>query len=100
MPLARQPTQRTTLPLLEPMQRTALPNKGVGHSRTKRAAGPRLGGPFLLAGHTGYLATSRARRALKADTPFGAAESVLRSEERRVGKECVSTCKSRWSPYK
>src|SRR3546814_14225486 len=22
----------------------------------------------------------------------------LRSEERRVGKECVSTCRSRWSP--
>src|SRR3546814_14577358 len=22
-----------------------------------------------------------------------------RSEERRVGKECVSTCRSRWSPY-
>src|SRR3546814_14079835 len=27
----------------------------------------------------------------KADRP--------RSEERRVGKECVSTCRSRWSPY-
>src|SRR3546814_14315193 len=31
------------------------------------------------------------------------AHSVLlgqaRSEERRVGKECVSTCRSRWSPY-
>src|SRR3546814_13677949 len=27
---------------------------------------------------------------------WGAA--VLRSEERRVGKECVSTCSSRWSP--
>src|SRR3546814_9396330 len=26
--------------------------------------------------------------------PFG-----KRSEERRVGKECVSTCRSRWSPY-
>src|SRR3546814_12010946 len=27
-------------------------------------------------------------------------ESILwRSEERRVGKECVSTCRSRWSPY-
>src|SRR3546814_2645251 len=27
-------------------------------------------------------------------------ESALRrSEERRVGKECVSTCRSRWSPY-
>src|SRR3546814_191069 len=24
---------------------------------------------------------------------------VKRSEERRVGKECVSTCRSRWSPY-
>src|SRR3546814_13304244 len=26
-------------------------------------------------------------------------EFELRSEERRVGKECVSTCRSRWSPY-
>src|SRR3546814_17570554 len=26
-------------------------------------------------------------------------EAVRRSEERRVGKECVSTCMSRWSPY-
>src|SRR3546814_8932622 len=25
--------------------------------------------------------------------------SKTRSEERRVGKECVSTCRSRWSPY-
>src|SRR3546814_6251614 len=31
----------------------------------------------------------------------GAREVVLtgRPEERRVGKECVSTCRSRWSPY-
>src|SRR3546814_16091613 len=28
-----------------------------------------------------------------------AASRALRSEERRVGKECVSTCRSRWSPY-
>src|SRR3546814_12869267 len=28
--------------------------------------------------------------------PYGA--RVYRSEERRVGKECVSTCRSRWSP--
>src|SRR3546814_14459800 len=26
-------------------------------------------------------------------------KSGKRSEERRVGKECVSTCRSRWSPY-
>src|SRR3546814_11068114 len=27
------------------------------------------------------------------------ADGSLRSEERRVGKECVSTCRSRWSRY-
>src|SRR3546814_13706345 len=27
------------------------------------------------------------------------AKIANRSEERRVGKECVSTCRSRWSPY-
>src|SRR3546814_12824832 len=26
-------------------------------------------------------------------------QTVSRSEERRVGKECVSTCRYRWSPY-
>src|SRR3546814_2651875 len=26
-------------------------------------------------------------------------KQTRRSEERRVGKECVSTCRSRWSPY-
>src|SRR3546814_17707614 len=38
--------------------------------------------------------------------PLGCTDSVglgrarrIRSEERRVGKECVSTCRSRWSPY-
>ena len=25
--------------------------------------------------------------------------NYVRSEERRVGRECVSTCRSRWSPY-
>ena len=34
------------------------------------------------------------------DEPFVLAKDVAqRSEERRVGKECVSTCRSRWSPY-
>src|SRR3546814_16415164 len=27
------------------------------------------------------------------------APAIVRSEERRVGKECVRTCRSRWSPY-
>src|SRR3546814_15219528 len=29
----------------------------------------------------------------------GVRSRALRSEESRVGKECVRTCKSRWSPY-
>src|SRR3546814_11361425 len=35
-------------------------------------------------------------------SPLLAARTLLldsRSEERRAGKECVSTCRSRWSPY-
>src|SRR3546814_14591992 len=31
--------------------------------------------------------------------PSAKSRSTARSEERRVGKECVSTCRSRWSPY-
>src|SRR3546814_13123870 len=31
--------------------------------------------------------------------PASSLHRVERSEERRVGKECVSTCRSRWSPY-
>src|SRR3546814_15282716 len=31
--------------------------------------------------------------------PLPPASVLVRSEERRVGKECVSTCRSRWSPY-
>src|SRR3546814_3061932 len=44
----------------------------------------------------GQLPTRRRR------LPFFCHTSSLRphrSEERRVGKECVSTCRSRWSPY-
>src|SRR3546814_19070629 len=39
------------------------------------------------------LAVGDARMAIRA------VEADPRSEERRVGKECVSTCRSRWSPY-
>src|SRR3546814_20471618 len=36
---------------------------------------------------------------LISDVTLAAARDTIRSEERRVGKECVSTCRSRWSPY-
>src|SRR3546814_16753059 len=50
--------------------------------------------------HLGYeqgeaMAWLHARGEVLADEPEGEGH---RSEERRVGKECVSTCRSRWSP--
>ena len=40
------------------------------------------------------------RVGLSADyAPFEFEKTVKRSEERRVGKECTSWCRSRWSPY-
>src|SRR3546814_2173139 len=44
-----------------------------------------VGGAPLIPRHAPNLSTELSR--------------LLRSEERRVGKECVSTCRSRWSPY-
>src|SRR3546814_2693523 len=35
----------------------------------------------------------------KTQWSVGNVRGRFRSEERRVGKECVSTCRSRWSPY-
>src|SRR3546814_9311487 len=43
---------------------------------------------------TGRLDDRRLELGILAGKLFG-----YRSEERRVGKECVSTCRSRWSPY-
>src|SRR3546814_17276525 len=40
---------------------------------------------------------NRCFRAPLVETAAGGSHG--RSEERRVGKECVSTCRSRWSPY-
>src|SRR3546814_17453643 len=37
--------------------------------------------------------------AMVEEAGFELSQDALRSEERRVGKECVSTCRSRWSPY-
>src|SRR3546814_4061805 len=68
-----------------------------------------------LAGAEGQVEMVGARRAIRVrhDNQIGAAcllarleeddvsdrRDLPRSDERRVGKECVSTCSSRWSPY-
>src|SRR3546814_1981507 len=59
---------------------------------------------FFDAADNAYLPTIVEReRLVEANSALAASGSVAefagRSEERRVGKECVSTCRSRWSPY-
>src|SRR3546814_14375980 len=43
------------------------------------------------------VATDDIVRVLGGQLEVEVVEAVIRSEERRVGKECVSTCRSRWS---
>src|SRR3546814_19295973 len=45
------------------------------------------------------LQAAAAREVLEETDVHVRVDRLLRSEERRVGKECVSTCRSRWSPY-
>src|SRR3546814_20495683 len=64
------------------------------------AAGP----PLLLSGerifHGWYLHELLMRLLPRQDPHPALFEAyALRSEERRGGEECVSTCRSRWSPY-
>src|SRR3546814_13167887 len=79
---------------------------GIGRISQPGQSGARwANGPFH---DSGFLRTMAVRpsRLSAVLRPFGvgdsvpsAAEVLFRSEERRVGKECVSTCRSRWSPY-
>src|SRR3546814_11776103 len=80
--------------------RHAVPLLRIGQGRLLAVDHRPLGREFgvdreemLLAARDIVLWIDRAYRA------FGHAQGAVRSEERRVGKECVSTCRSRWSPY-
>src|SRR3546814_8219835 len=69
--------------------------------------GKGVGGPLLVAVHQQEVAARKRARHREVDGKGRLADTALsvsdcqyhRSEERRVGKECVSTCRSRWSPY-
>src|SRR3546814_3861853 len=59
---------------------------------------------FLFSAPLARLAGQSARPGFRTDDAHPGAKPAAhpgrpRSEERRVGKECVSTCRSRWSPY-
>src|SRR3546814_14560749 len=59
--------------------------------------------PFEWAYKARYPISAYALAAARHMPDFGTTREqlaeVARSEERRVGKECVSTCRSRWAPY-
>src|SRR3546814_10510015 len=64
--------------------------------RTESSSSSTLRRRFLLKGSSdGISSATRASGSSKLMKSW----SWSRSEERRVGKECVSTCRSRWSPY-
>ena len=77
--------------------------KVVATEKAPKALGPYSqgyvsGGVFYSAGQ---IPVNPATDTVEADTIEGQAEQACknRSEERRVGKECLRLCRSRWSPY-
>src|SRR3546814_3779507 len=75
--------------------------QGVRVSHISDVAMLRTAG-LVLAVHA-QMPSELTRTRLPAQAKLGPIERIRdlvhRSEERRVGKECVSTCRSRWSPY-
>src|SRR3546814_5578429 len=91
--------RHTICALVTGVQTCALPI----YADDERSRSPRSGGVGSSArrgAHTGTEQVTQER------PPMGvrhgrctSPRTVTRSEERRVGKECVRTCRSRWSPY-
>src|SRR3546814_5811692 len=72
--------------------------QGARRDRNHRGRAPAFRRTRLLY-RAGHHANRSGREAWRgAETPAQGEAACNRSEERRVGKECVSTCRSRWSP--
>src|SRR3546814_21153284 len=87
---------RSTVAVLCPTQ-TSSAGKPCQKTATSERAAKRVARLFIQE-LTPCISLSRFRRAARARSRPSAARQ-RRSDERRVGKECVSTCRSRWSPY-
>src|SRR3546814_6777226 len=87
--------RHTRCALVTGVQTCALPIcRCRGSSTGLRTSPHRVGEWFEMAG---ILPCAGCNRVLHLSAEL--AYHSTRSEERRVGKECVSTCRSRWSPY-
>src|SRR3546814_15545243 len=75
---------------------------GTARAAFRTQRGQRLPGRFAQQSANYFLIGKRSvviRNFTQARGCWNRAGSGKRSEERRVGKECVRKCKSRWSPY-
>src|SRR3546814_15815892 len=55
--------------------------------------------PFALTLTLGAMIGQTLKEGFQDTNEYGIGQGIERSEERRVGKECVSTSRSRWSPF-
>src|SRR3546814_12653748 len=85
------PDREALKPALAELNRYAKVLEAHLHGRTYVALDRLTIADFQLASMAHYWRES--------EMPFEDFPNIVRSEERRVGKECVSTCRSRWSPY-
>src|SRR3546814_17860245 len=92
--------RHTRCALVTGVQTCALP---IFRSAVARAisSGSALRNPFAPAVPATSSVLVNVGRTVDSRTPDlrYSSRAASRSEERRVGKECVSTCRSRWSPY-
>src|SRR3546814_20743934 len=77
----------------------------LAHTPLSPSALRRTGAPCAIAVDScahrhGRCDSRRSRRSAAPSAASGCMHRSIRSEERRVGKERVSTCRSRWLPYK
>src|SRR3546814_20442943 len=84
--------QRKVVTIAQRVVRAPAGEDGVVDARRQRFGDVDRGAEIILLSSFDEVLDRIRRRAV--DVPFHA---ELRSEERRVGKECVSTCRSRWS---
>src|SRR3546814_14199106 len=78
----------------------AQPDHWRGPAHRKGAAlNPGASGPKPMKKTDGMRLRPTSRTYRHFQTAFVLSTRIARKEERRGGKECVSTCRSRWSPY-
>src|SRR3546814_15371491 len=101
--------RHTRCALVTGVQTCALPILSLDEGKIRASANGKtniIAATAIARGDLRTLSAEQAARvkdkmaAIVADhAPGTGATLAFRSEERRVGKECVSTCRSRWSPY-